>query len=306
MNSIPDTGQSGSIERQGVRLRYCTQGSGTPVLVIGSSVYYPRTFSARLREHCRISFADMRHFAEATESAQNQNQDQGQALAERGDYRDERLSEYLNEYLNDIEALRCALGLERFVLLGHSHHGNLALEYACRFPDRVTGLVLVGSPPCNVADTLAASEEYWRQQASAERQALLDARRAALPADANFIGHYVADAPLYWHDPAYDAGWLWQGVPINLPALNTFKQFFVDYDFAGVAARIRAPVLVINGDDDYIVPPLLWDTCPTPFSALTRHCLERSGHTPQLEEPDAFDRHLLNWLGAGHGRAEPL
>ncbi|HYM80431.1 MAG TPA: alpha/beta hydrolase [Candidatus Limnocylindria bacterium] len=46
----------------------------------------------------------------------------------------------------DIAAVVEGLGLDRFVLVGHSMGGSAAVAYAGAHPDRVAGLVLVGTP----------------------------------------------------------------------------------------------------------------------------------------------------------------
>ena len=43
----------------------------------------------------------------------------------------------------DADALREKLGFEKWAVLGHSFGGNVALEYALRYPDRLSHLVLV-------------------------------------------------------------------------------------------------------------------------------------------------------------------
>jgi proline iminopeptidase len=43
--------------------------------------------------------------------------------------------------VEDCEALRMALGVERWALLGHSFGGRLALRYAARYPARVTSVL---------------------------------------------------------------------------------------------------------------------------------------------------------------------
>ncbi|AKQ70126.1 Menaquinone biosynthesis related protein, putative DHNA-CoA thioesterase [Myxococcus hansupus] len=43
----------------------------------------------------------------------------------------------------DVQAVADALGLERFVLVGHSFGGNVVGEYARRWPERLAGLVIV-------------------------------------------------------------------------------------------------------------------------------------------------------------------
>ncbi|MEZ0309083.1 MAG: alpha/beta fold hydrolase, partial [Ramlibacter sp.] len=46
----------------------------------------------------------------------------------------------------DIAAVTDALGLKRFVLVGHSMGGAAATAYAGKHPDRLAGLVLAGTP----------------------------------------------------------------------------------------------------------------------------------------------------------------
>jgi pimeloyl-ACP methyl ester carboxylesterase len=51
----------------------------------------------------------------------------------------------LEHYVNDLEAVIDAAGFERFALFGHSQGGAIAIEYAARYPQRVTHLVLLGA-----------------------------------------------------------------------------------------------------------------------------------------------------------------
>ncbi|MBA2781080.1 alpha/beta fold hydrolase [Billgrantia kenyensis] len=285
---VPESPVEGSLEVRGATLRFRQEGQGPAVLVVGSSVYYPRTFSAALRASCRLSFMDLRHFAHGN----------GSGLAK---------GITLNAYCEDIEAMCVELGLERFVLMGHSHHGNVALEYAKRYPGRVSRLVLIGTPPCDVSRTLEAGQHYWDANASGARKtaleqnhALLDeSAMASLPPGEAFVARYVADGPRFWYDPHYDATPLWQGVPIDTEAFTAFRNFFVDYRFYWRLVDLSAPVLVVMGRHDYVVPPTLWESRLPDLPPVTYRLLERSGHTPQLEEPEAFARLLLEWLGLG-------
>jgi pimeloyl-ACP methyl ester carboxylesterase len=49
----------------------------------------------------------------------------------------------------------------------------------------------------------------------------------------------------------------------------------------------------------YVVPHTLWDEVRPKLRNQTFHLFERSGHTPQLEEPELFDRVLLEWIQEG-------
>jgi pimeloyl-ACP methyl ester carboxylesterase len=74
---------------------------------------------------------------------------------------------------SDVGAVVDSLGLRRFFLVGHSMGGSAALAYAARHPERVAGLVLVGTPgraPPEQAEQVLASlerdydttmETYW-------------------------------------------------------------------------------------------------------------------------------------------------
>lgn len=49
----------GSIEIDGFKLKYRTEGSGQDVVVIGSSIYYPRSFSQNLWDSLRPKFKNL-------------------------------------------------------------------------------------------------------------------------------------------------------------------------------------------------------------------------------------------------------
>jgi proline iminopeptidase len=50
------------IKRDTFKLQYCIEGTGAPVIVIGSAIYYPRTFSQHLRKYLRLIFMGHRGF----------------------------------------------------------------------------------------------------------------------------------------------------------------------------------------------------------------------------------------------------
>lgn len=275
----------GSVKVDGATLHYAIEGAGILILVIGSAIYYPRTFSHQLREACRLAFVDLRHFGDSDASF-----GLGGITVDR--------------YADDIEHVRATLGFERVAVMGHSHHGNLALEYAKRYPARVSHVVLIGSPPCDVRRTIEGGNAYWTSHASGARKAALrdnwnalssETLEAMSPDDA-LVAQYVADGPKYWYDPRYDASPLWQGVPVNMAIVTVFRGFFTDYELSWDPARLSAPVLVVMGRHDYVVPHVLWNEALPRLQNVTFHLFEQSGHTPQLEEQKLFDQILLEWI----------
>jgi len=57
-----------SIFSEGFDIKYCVKGQGQPILVIGSSVYYPRLFSENLYKHFQFIFLDHRGFVKPPRS----------------------------------------------------------------------------------------------------------------------------------------------------------------------------------------------------------------------------------------------
>lgn len=53
------------------KLNYAIKGTGYPTLIIGSSVYYPRTFSLDLEKHLQLIFIDHRGFGETYKKTDN-------------------------------------------------------------------------------------------------------------------------------------------------------------------------------------------------------------------------------------------
>jgi pimeloyl-ACP methyl ester carboxylesterase len=58
----------------------------------------------------------------------------------------------LADQARDLEAIRKAVGFERFALIGYSHGSSLAARYAAAHPERVSHLVLISAPVCDARD----------------------------------------------------------------------------------------------------------------------------------------------------------
>jgi proline iminopeptidase len=268
-------------------LGYSVEGEGTPALVIGSAVYYPRVFSQELRRSLRLIFADHRGFARLTDDAPPSKDD-------------------LDTVLSDIDLVRQHLGLDRIVIIGHSGHGYMALEYAKRYPQHVSHVVMIATGPSHSAAHNAATERYWQESVCPERKARLERDLAGLPAEIEaapekrFVTYCVRMGARSWYDHAFDAAPLWQGVHVNMPVFDhLWGEAFRDIDIAQGLEQLDVPVFLGLGRYDYLVAPYAtWDPYRSRFKDLTVRVFERSGHTPQLEESALFDAELLRWLSA--------
>lgn len=280
----------GIVAVSGTRLRYRIEGHGEPCLVVGSSVYYPRVFSQDLRRHLQLVFVDLRHFI-----------DPQHFLSADPSFSPHLIS--IDTYADDVERVRQALALGDVIVIGHSVHATVALEYARRYPEHVRGVVAIGGSPSS--DGLeAASDRYWEAEASEARKELLTRKRAELTPElratlssaALFVREYVAGGPALWYDPIYDASWLWEDVVPDMPVLERLGELFDPYDLAQGPVQISVPVLIAQGRYEFGAPYSFWEEHR---HKLPRHKLvvfDRSAHTPPLEEPEQFDQTLVGWL----------
>ncbi|HCL66701.1 MAG TPA: alpha/beta hydrolase [Rhizobium sp.] len=277
--------ERGTIRSGAFELGYSAEGQGIPLLVIGSSLYYARTFSQDLRRSVRFHFVDHRCFARPLGNVDT------------ADFA-------FDTIIADIELARQSLSLQRFAILGHSGHGYMALEYARRFPDRVSHVVMAGTGPSQSPDMAELSERRWESEASPHRKAIFAREIARLAGDIaahpdeRFKHLLIRLGARSWFDADFDARPLWEGVWINdIGFDHLWGKVFRDFDMHAAARAVAAPVLLTLGRYDYLIaPPKAWEPFKTDFAALTVEMFERSAHTMQLEEKERFSEVLLDFL----------
>ena len=285
--NAPSAANTGSISTGAFELPYLIEGAGHPAIVIGSVRYYPRAFSQNLRKHLRLVFMDHRGFAPSPGPVNT--------------------SEFeLEKLVDDVEMLRQHLGLGRVVVIGHSGHAYMALEYAKKYPGWTSHVVMIGiAPNLSQASAELADKNYCAladaDRLAAEQQNMLlisNEELAALPPDQAFIRGYIRNVARVWYDPRFDCTSLWAGVTINMDMFgHVWGKLFAEIDVSRGLEEFDRPVFLALGRYDFIVaPPSSWDPVKSKFKNLTIRIFERSGHTPQFEEPELFDRALISWM----------
>jgi proline iminopeptidase len=275
---------AGIIEIDEFKLRYSIEGSGNVALVVGSALYYPRTFSDNLRNHLKLVFMDHRGFAS------NKSTD---------------ITKFdLDVLLDDIEHVRKTLNLGKIIIIGHSGHGYMALEYAKKYPQNVSQLVLIGMGPNQSKASHDAAEQYFNDSVNPEQKAWLARdlnilhEELQLYPEKRFITFCIRLGAKSWYDFKFDATKLWEGVEVNNAMFDyVWGKVFADIDITKGLTDFNKPVFLGLGHFDFLVTPFFsWDVIRSKFNNLTIRLFEKSGHTPQLEEQTLFDQELLNWL----------
>ncbi len=215
---------------EGVRIHYRDEGNGPPVLLIHAnfaSLLGWDPWVAALQDKYRVIRFDMpSHGLTGPDPS--------------GDYSLER-TVYLTERLVD------ALGLERLTIGGTSLGGTVAIHYAARHPERVERLILL-SPGALEGRDLTSPQSAHRRSVPAAANILEYILPRALPA---FMlrSAWGTTRPLpeslidRWHDM-----WLREGQ--RAAQLARLRQY-ESGDLEGIAARLRAPVLLLWGEANH-------------------------------------------------------
>ncbi len=183
----------------------------------------------------------------------------------------------------DAEGVIEALGLQRYVLVGHSMGGKVAQLIASRRPRGMEGLVLVApSPP---SPTLLPDEQRamlagaYRSRESVEF--VIDHVLTAKPLDAARREKIIEDSL--------------KGAP---QAKAAWPNVAMREDITSAAALIDTPTIVISGELDKVDPvaTLQAEVLPRiPHAAL--HVLPGTGHLSPLEAPVELAHIIAQFVG---------
>jgi proline iminopeptidase len=216
-------------------------------------------------------------------------------------------------FVADIEAVRAVLqarGLpaERLLLFGHSYGGFLAQEYALTFPERLAGLLL-----CATAPAMRHAEESVsraRARATPAVRAAFDTLLTGPVLDDDALARGTrAVFPLYFHAPTPSmCAALLENVVFRAAAFNrSFGELLPTFDVRerlGQLASGATPVLLLGGDDDWLMPTAhTLDVLAAGLPAARRVEFAACGHMPFAEQPAAFEAVVLAWLSDQVDRA---
>ncbi len=201
------------------------------------------------------------------------------------------------QFCADADALRDFLGFERVALLGHSYGGHIALEYALRYPDRLSHLLLVATSATFNYRNQVLAEFRRRIDSSPSRETMMRALAEESETDDQAKRRFITLAPVYFHNQRnHSAKKLFEEVIFSRPASIQGEKIRRGWDVTNRLDEIRPPTLILVGRDDFGHPVSQAEilNARIPHSKLV--VFERSGHFPYVEEPQAFFSAIRHWL----------
>ena len=281
----------GTIESNGIQFKYVIQGKGEPLLVVGSSVYYPKAFSEILKDKFEMIFVDARHFIPTYDPT------------------DEELASIsLMTWADDLEMIRTKLNLDKITVIGHSVHAQIALEYANKFPDNLSRLVIICGIPYSIAEYSDLSNELWMKEADDKRKSISGTRLSKqdsilkiTPPNKIFAVSYDLNAPKYWTDPDYDSSYLLNDLKTSPKAFKKLATSIPSKEeVIEKLENLKIPTLVILGKLDFAIPYTAWEQIFNKIhnKNIKYHLINEASHNPQTEEITAFkfDEILTKWI----------
>lgn len=265
--------QSHNIDAGGVDTAYLEAGSGEPVLMLhGSGPGVSGTANWQLNigplsERFHVLAPDIVGFGATA--------------------RPEDVVYSLRTWTDHVWAFLDAKGINRTAIVGNSLGGRIALQMATDHPDRISRMVLMGSPGVGMTPTegLAALRAYEPSH-EAMRQLLKNffAVNPDLITEELVKIRYEASVA----DGAYEA----------------YRAMFFDPKHKGSELAITAeevsaittPTLLIHGREDKVVPLAVSITMLDLLPSADLHVFSRCGHWTQIERADEFSALVATYL----------
>jgi proline iminopeptidase len=205
----------------------------------------------------------------------------------------------------DADALRERLGFERWAVLGHSFGGHVALEYALRYPDRLSHLVLL--------DT--AADSRWSRQNAPD----LLAKRGYSPEKVELvrrwfhgefepreyfriflrIGNAYSYDPSLWRAARDLVRGEWRTKLRPEALIYAGRQLIKDWTVVDRLGEITAPTLVMAGRDDFLFPPQAQLELATGIPHARLRIIDKAGHNPHSEQPAEVMAAVREFITAG-------
>ncbi|HSB01386.1 MAG TPA: alpha/beta hydrolase [Anaerolineales bacterium] len=204
----------------------------------------------------------------------------------------------LPDYAADVETLRLHLGLDKPIVMGWSHGGMVAMQFASTFPDSLSKLILFDTSAYFgefLSDIEGAVREFkgepWFEKSFAalkaewagEYQSDEDMARLWVEEMKFYFKKFDARAEAY-HERTRD-------LPVRISPLKIFNdKEAATLDLRPHLQKINVPTLVMVGRHDFITNVEMAEEMARHIPHARLEIFEDSGHFALIEEPEKFYR----------------
>jgi len=263
------------------------EGKGTPLILInggpGGTHHYFHPWFSQANKYARVIYYDQR----------------GCGLS---DFKPGEDGYSVHQAVDDLDAIRKALHIDKWVLLGYSYGGFLAQFYTVNHPENVAGLILLGASPGMYVDTGRSRQRQFMSEEERARLKEIRAELQELSKEKELPREKYIQLLLYNNFLNGD----WKRQHFYKPSPERLSQFALyewvhDVDFNGIMNRSKGtidlkgafeknpiPTLILEGKWDLTwgerKPEILKNNHPNAQMVL----FENAGHGIYDEEPEKF------------------
>lgn len=224
------------------------------------------------------------------------------------------ITEYsLQRDIEDLDELRKAMGFSKINILGHSYGGVVAQGYAIKYPEQVSHLILANTfhsylmwqENCDNSNREIKTNypEVWEELMNAREQGAISSDQ---------IHQDIYSRVPYGFLYAYNPENFRRSRKKPYPSSNNSNLYYQmvgkdgdfivgndigNFDFRMQLKDLKIPILIYAGRFDRVAVPWMMfkykNYCPQAKFVM----LEKSGHNPQVEEPEALFKLIRDFLG---------
>ncbi len=206
----------------------------------------------------------------------------------------------MSSFVNDIDQIRKKFGLKKFHLMAHSWGTMLAVQYAVKYPEFLSSLILISPAAISSLDVRESSklmngrydysDQLKRNQIiesvdfkTGQPEAMREMIRISFKqnmAQKHFVDSLRIYMPLDYKEK-------------NLALRYLFKDL-ANYDLYPILKSIKSSTLIVVGDQEIGIQIAKKIKKEIPTS--TYHTIQDAGHFPFVEQPSLFDQTVLDFL----------
>lgn len=256
-----------------VRLQYVAQGApaGLPVLLLHGITDSWHSYERVLP-----------HLPQSLRAYALTQRGHGDAERPATDYRPQ-------DFAADVAAFMDALELKQAVIVGHSMGSLVAQRFALDYPARTLGLVLIGSWR-NISDNPGV-QEFWETVSQ-----LSD------PIDPGFVREFQQSTLAKPVPETFFETVVRECLKVPARVWQATLKGLLENDAARELVKIKAPMLIVWGDQDAFCPRGDQDDLAAAIAGAQFLVYPGAGHSPQWEEPERFAADLAAFIESlAHG-----
>jgi proline iminopeptidase len=202
------------------------------------------------------------------------------------------------QWAADIDGLREWIGVETIVMAGGSYGGFMSMEYAIRYPERVTAVVLRDTSPDNGNAHLARENALASDRVTIDMEKFDRIDQGRVDDDDDLRDCWREILPLYdFHYDPVSVERKVDATPYRYNAHNyAFSKNLPNYDLKPQLPSITVPTLITVGRTDWITPVSCSETIASLIPNSELVVFEKSGHSPQIEEVELWTATVRKFL----------